>query len=176
MARLRMGDSAAFDEAYELYRARLFTFLLRLTGRRDVAEDLLQETWLRLARTAQRLRPDTQLLAWLFTVGRNLYVSQRRRLIVDIDRRRRLALDMPCAPETPFDRRSRRESTEALERALQALPARHREVLLLVGVEGLTPTEAASILSLRPDTLRQRLARARKRLREQLETSERETA
>jgi RNA polymerase sigma-70 factor (ECF subfamily) len=72
VAGIRSGDTAAFDRAYELYRPRLFAFLLRLSRRRAIAEDLLDETWLRLVAHAGSLRPDTRLAAWLFTVARNL--------------------------------------------------------------------------------------------------------
>lgn len=61
LERLRQGDPDAFDEVYAAFNTRLFTFLVRLSRRRDVAEDLLEETWLRLVRHARRLRADTRL-------------------------------------------------------------------------------------------------------------------
>src|SRR5437899_9441374 len=73
--RLRQRDADAFDEVYAAFNTRLFTFLVRLSRRRDVAEDLLEETWLRLVKHAQRLRADTRLGPWLFTVARHLHVS-----------------------------------------------------------------------------------------------------
>jgi RNA polymerase sigma factor (sigma-70 family) len=81
---LRRGDENAFDSVYDAYNLRLFTFLLRLTRRHHTAEDLLEETWLRLVKHARRLRPDTRLGPWLFTVARNLHVSYvRSRMIED---------------------------------------------------------------------------------------------
>jgi RNA polymerase sigma-70 factor (ECF subfamily) len=59
--RLRRGDPNAFDDVYAAFNTRLFTFLVRLSRRRDVAEDLLEETWLRLVKHAQRLGTDTRL-------------------------------------------------------------------------------------------------------------------
>ncbi len=76
--RLGEGDTAAFDTIYEELHVRLLTFLVRLCRSRDVADDLAEETWLRLVGHAHRLRPDTRLLPWLFTVARNLHVSYRR--------------------------------------------------------------------------------------------------
>src|SRR5262245_55566055 len=78
VAGLRRGDAAAVARVYELYRPRLFAFLLRLSRRRTVAEDLLDETWLRLVTHARALRADTRLASWLFTVVRNLYWTHRR--------------------------------------------------------------------------------------------------
>src|SRR6516162_7853249 len=73
--RLRQGDADAFDAVYAAFNTRLFTFLVRLSRRRDVAEDLLEETWLRLVKHARRLQSDTRLGPWLFTVARHLNLS-----------------------------------------------------------------------------------------------------
>ena len=78
VSRLRAGDADAFDAVYAEYNARLFAFLARLSRNRATAEDLLEETWLRLVSHAERLREGSQLGAWLFTVARNLYVSYCR--------------------------------------------------------------------------------------------------
>src|SRR5690242_12985197 len=85
IARLRAGDAEAFDALYATYRPRIFGFLLRLSRRRPVAEDLLDETFLRLVRHAPALRPDTNIGAWLFTVARNLYWSHRRASALEDD-------------------------------------------------------------------------------------------
>ena len=166
VGRLRGGDAGAFDVLYEAYRPRLFGFLVRLTRRRDLAEDMLQETWLRLARSAATLDEDTRIGAWLFTVARNLFVSYRRWAVLDLDRLQELALFPRLDPdaESPLDAACASELERALERALLALPLADREVLLLCGVEAMAPAEAASVLGVPPETLRKRLSRARARL------------
>lgn len=173
MRRLREGDREAFDVVYDAYRSRLFGFLARLCGRRDAAEDLLQETWIRLARTAHRLDPDTRLGPWLFTVARNLYLSHRRWAVLDLDRLTELSLwpggSIPSP--SPFEHAAGSELERRLEAALASLPVVYREVLLLVGVDGMSPAEAAEVLALRPDALRQRLARARGMMRQRLEST-----
>src|SRR5262252_4885063 len=103
--RLRQSDAAAFDAVYAAFNTRLFTFLLRLCRRRDVAEDLLEETWLRLVKHAHRLRPDTRLGAWLFTVARRVHVSYvRSRLLEDSVAEGLIAL-WPCSVDrsSPFE-------------------------------------------------------------------------
>jgi RNA polymerase sigma factor (sigma-70 family) len=167
---LRRGERAAFDAAYTRFRQRIFAFLLRLSGRRDVAEELSQETWLKLSRAASRLAEDTDLSAWLFTVARNAWVSHRRWTVLDLSRL--VALDDEPAsidfePEQQSgveERLDARRSIARLERALGTLPASSREVLLLVGVEGFDHDRAAAILDCKPEALRQRLSRARERL------------
>ncbi len=69
VGRLRTGDSEAFDAVYAAFNGRLYSFLARLSNSRVVAEDLTEETWLRLVVHAQRLQPDTRLGPWLFTGG-----------------------------------------------------------------------------------------------------------
>src|SRR6185295_9789642 len=86
LERLRRGDPTAFDEVYRRFAPGLYGFLSRLARRPAIAEELLQETWLRLARHARALPADVNLNAWLFTVARNLFRSHRRWLLVDLDR------------------------------------------------------------------------------------------
>ena len=81
--RVLAGDTDAFDAVYALYNAPLFGFLARLAGSRDVAEDLLEETWLRFVAHADRLNADTRLGPWLFTVARNLHVSYLRSRVLE---------------------------------------------------------------------------------------------
>ena len=166
VVRLKAGDPAAFEAIYEAYRPRLFGFLVRLSRRRDVAEDLLEETWLRLVTRCATLTDDARLGPWLFTVARNLYYSWRRSRAVDLSRTSELdpAWPAPESGDSPFEAAARRELERRLEAALARLPLRDRELLLLVGVEGLTPSEAARVCGLPPVTLRARLHRAREKL------------
>lgn len=173
---LRSGEPGAFDAVFAAYRTRIFGYLVRMTRRRDVAEDLLQEAFLRLAQHGRRLAADTRLGAWLFTVAHRLVLSWVRAQQV----RAALAGDLPgadghadadaaAAPDpSPLDALAESRTQLALERAFAALPPAHREVALLVGVEGMQPAEVAEILGLRADAVRQRLARARAQLAEAL--------
>lgn len=169
---LRRGDREAFDAVYDRYRPRVFAFLGRLCGDRALAEDLLQETFVRLARRSRDLAPETHLRPWLFTVARNLYVDHRRWALLDFDRLRNLALWPSRAQHslaTPFDLANATQAERRIEAALLGLPTKYREAVLLIAVEGLTPTEAAGVLGTTPEALRQRLSRGRALLRDRLE-------
>jgi RNA polymerase sigma-70 factor (ECF subfamily) len=173
--RLRRGDAAAFDCVYSTYHPRLFSFLLRLSGRRDTAEDLAQETWLKLAKAAPGLREDTTLAPFLFTVARNAFMSHRRWAMLDLSRIVTFGLDAmssATSEATPETHHERARAIALLEAALQSLPVAAREVLLLVGVEGMEQEEVAKVLGLSYDALRQRLSRARAQLAESMETLE----
>lgn len=170
--RVREGDAAAFDAVYAAFNARLFGFLARLARSTDVAQDLLEETWLRFVRHAGRLDADTRLGPWLFAVARNLHVSYcRSRALEESRTLDGLGLWPTGGMSSPFEQTATNELERRIEAALATLPAAFREVLLLVGVEGLRPAEAAVVCGISPDALRQRLSRARAMLAQRLEHS-----
>ncbi len=160
-------DPRGFDRAYAKYGARLFSFLTRLVGRaeRHLAEDLLPQTFLRLAEHGPELRADSDLRAWLFTVARNAFLGQLRK--------RRLATDssnLELVPDYSPDAEAQLMLGD-LEQALARLRVEDRELLLLVGAEGLEPLAVAKMLGIEPPALRKRLQRARHRLLQDLERS-----
>ena len=162
VAQLRAGDLTAFDDIFHAFNHRLLSFLMRMAKNRSVAEDLLEETWLRLVSSGEALRPDTRLGAWLFTVARNLYVSHCRNRAREQSYTGDLSLLWPSGlAQSPFDLACLNEFEQRLEAALALVPPIYREVLLLVAVEGLRPVDAARICRVSPETLRQRLSRAR---------------
>ena len=164
VGRLREGDAAAFDVVHAEFNARLFNFLSRLCRRRDVAEDLLEETWLRLVTHASRLTDDTRLGPWLFTVARNVYVSHCRSRSREDSQPGSLLSLWPAADPSPFDETAAKQLEKRLDAALAKLPQSYRDVLQLVSVDGLRPAEAAEVCGVTPETMRQRLSRARARL------------
>lgn len=172
--RLRTGDPGAFDAVHDAFNSRLYNFLARLSNRPDVAEDLLEETWLRLVTHARRLRPDTRLGPWLFTVARNLHASYcRSRLLEDSHAEGLLGLWPQGRREpSPFEAAEANEAARRLARALASLPLAYREALLLVGVEGLRHPEAAGICGVSVEAMRQRVSRARALLARRLSDDE----
>lgn len=169
----RAESSAAlarvFDAAYVRLRAPLYSFLLRVSGSAALAEDLLQETWVRYARHLERMPPDEDPRPWLFTVARNLYRSHRRWALLDAERLRDLGLWGEARLADPFDALCANESERRLERALAQLPLEQREAVLLCASAGFAPAEAAAIVGIGGEAFRQRLARGRAKLRERLE-------
>lgn len=168
---LRAGDPVAFDRVYEAWNRRLFAFLLRLTRRRELAEELLEETWLRLVKGIATLRDDARLAPWLFAVARNLFLSYRRARVLDEGSLGEL--DPPDrATPSPLEVAATNELEERLERGLATLPPSYREALLLVGIHGFTPSEAARVSGLTPEAFRQRLSRGRALLGQRLREME----
>jgi RNA polymerase sigma-70 factor, ECF subfamily len=163
VSRLRTGDPDAFDAVHHAFNARLYNFLVRLSNERDVAEDLLEDTWLRLVKHARRLRPDTRLGPWLFTVARHLHANYRRsRLLEDSHAAGLLGMWPDARPgPSPLEAVEASETGRRLAMALASLPLAYREALLLVAVEGLRHSDAAEICGVTTEAMRQRVSRAR---------------
>jgi RNA polymerase sigma-70 factor (ECF subfamily) len=174
VGRLRTGDPAAFDVVHDTFNARLYNFLARLSNKRDVAEDLLEETWLRLVTHARRLRPDTRLGPWLFTVARHVHASYcRSRLVEDSHAGDLIGLWPHGRPgPSPFEAMEADENGRRLAAALALLPLAYREALLLVVVEGMRHSESADICGVTTEAMRQRVSRARALLARRLTDSE----
>lgn len=168
---MQRGDAGGFDLAYERHHGRVYGFLVRLSGRTDVADDLFQETWLRFARHAAGLRPDSDLRSWLLAVARNVFVSHLRRL-KPAEVTTQLTRDAIQAgnvshtdgSSSGYDGPDQALLLSDLERALLSLTVEDRELLLLVAVEGLSQNAVAVMLGIGAAAVRQRVTRARARL------------
>jgi RNA polymerase sigma-70 factor (ECF subfamily) len=158
-----------FDCRVEREIPRLRRYARALARSTDRADDLVQETLLRAIAKAHLWQPGTDLRAWLFTIMHNHYVNMVRRAIrdeatVDIDK---VSASLAAITDPTASRQLRE-----LERGLACLPAEQREVILLVGLEGMSYGTAAQILSVPVGTVRSRLSRGRDALRRLLDLPE----
>jgi RNA polymerase sigma-70 factor (ECF subfamily) len=147
-------------------------FAYGLARDRSKADDLVQDCLTRALASAHRLEPSTNLRAWLFTILRNLFLNrirdERMRPVVS-DESLDWSTSQHTAPGAQFDTLLARQVLKAID----TLAVEHREVLLLVAVEGLSYREAADVIAMPIGTVMSRLARAREQLRLQLEGSSR---
>jgi RNA polymerase sigma-70 factor, ECF subfamily len=158
---------AAFRELTLRYRRRLFAVCVRVLGDAEDAEDAVQETLVRLARSAGSFRGEAKLSTWLYRVARNVCTDRIR-----YDSRRPStpvaefveAMDQPDGSD-PIEGHA---EASALRDALDALDERSRRLLLLVAIDGLTYVEAAEVTGLAVGTVKSRVSRARVRLGELL--------
>jgi RNA polymerase sigma-70 factor (ECF subfamily) len=172
VAGLASGDERAFRRAYDRYADRVYSFAVRLTGRRDTADELFQHAWLRLAERARELAPDRNLLAWLLRVMHNHWRSQHRRASTHQRHRQAIAAAKGAA-DRPDVSAERRALLARVESALEALDERHREVLLvMIEADDVPQQELAAVLGLEPAAFRKRLSRARRALSELLREEE----
>jgi RNA polymerase sigma-70 factor (ECF subfamily) len=145
---------------------RLRRYARALTRASDRADDLVQDTLLRALNKLHLWQPGTDIRAWLFTIMHHQYVNAVRR-----EARQNATIDIEHISSTlvaTTDPTARRQLLE-LDRALAQLSADQREVVLLVGLEGMDYQSAAQILDVPVGTVRSRLSRGRERLRELME-------
>ncbi len=181
VARAAAGDEAAFEALVRRHERALFNLAMRLLGDRDDALDAVQDAFLRAYRSLPRFRGEASFRTWITGIAINVCRSrlvsavthQRRqtRSLVQRDPLRDEELVLPIADPAP-DPEARAHGGElraALEQALAAISAEHREVLLLREMHGMEYQELAAVLGCALGTVKSRVARARAALRHELE-------
>jgi RNA polymerase sigma-70 factor, ECF subfamily len=173
---LRERDSDGLDALVEEYGDRLLRYLVHLTGERDLARDLFQETWVRVLDRGRQYDPRRPFVAWLMTIARNLAIDLLRK-------RRPLSLEALEASDdagpprtvardtgpSPFDALAERERWDRVRALLGGVPARYREVLFLRFVEGMSLQEIAEVTGRAVPTVKSRLYRGLDQLALRLE-------
>jgi RNA polymerase sigma-70 factor (ECF subfamily) len=175
---LQRGDDEALEQALALLQNTVFSFSMRVCGRREDAEDTMQEVLVKSVGYLPKFDSPKALLVWLYKVAKNRCLMNRRRskfapkeelsldeLMPDRKELERLSANGSMNPEM-FAIRS--EEAARLRDAIQELPPQYRIVLVLRDMEGLTDEEVAEITGLRPGTVRVRLHRARLFVRKEI--------
>ncbi|HTZ75480.1 MAG TPA: sigma-70 family RNA polymerase sigma factor [Candidatus Aquilonibacter sp.] len=178
VAQLRRGNLDALSQLIARYQNRLYRYLLRLVRDPAEAEDLFQQTWLRVAEKIESFDTRRNFDAWLFTVARHLALDHLRRI-------RPRSLDEPVADDSggetgadrlvsqeilPLDRILEIEKSGRLAAALQELPVIYREVVSLRFEEEMKIEEIAQVLGAPLSTVKSRLRRSLEQLRASLES------
>jgi RNA polymerase sigma-70 factor (ECF subfamily) len=163
--RLRRQDPTLLDSLIVEYQHRLLRYLLYLTSNRELAEDLFQETWMRVLLRGAQFKGDSRFDTWLFTIARNLVIDYRRRRTMasleelaersDDERPFEIASTAP----TPFDHYLTRQNGQIVAEALLTLDPLHREVLVLRFHEEMALEEIASVTCAPLSTVKSRLYR-----------------
>jgi RNA polymerase sigma-70 factor (ECF subfamily) len=161
---LRRRDPDLLDRLIEQYQHRLFRYLVSLTGHRELAEDLFQETWIRVLERGHQFNDRYAFGTWLFAVARNLVIDHMRRkqpasldgLLNDGE----TAFDVPVTGQaSALDTTLQREQNEHIAAGMQHLPAEYREALVLRFQEGMSLVEIASVARVPLGTVKSRIYR-----------------
>ena len=168
MARLRAGDQEALRVLYGRHARSLYNFALRLLSDPAAAEDILQETFLRVYKNRTAYRSVATFKTWTFTIARNLCLdilrsAPRRTEVTD-----NLLPEAEDPTPTPLDHLEQVEREAMVHQALALLPPEDREILLLSRYAGLRYGEIAAILGVSEDAVKMRAHRALTRLRKLL--------
>jgi RNA polymerase sigma-70 factor, ECF subfamily len=172
----RGGDRGAFDLLVRRYKDQLLNFAYRFLGNSDDADDVVQETIIRFYRNPAAYRPIARFSTWLYTIAGNCAKSRlrqrKRHLFFSISRRtgseRGESYDLPDSAPGADRQTDSALREEAVQNALDRLPAKYREIVVLCDIQELTYEEITGITGLNMGTVKSRLNRARRKLQEML--------
>ena len=168
LARYREGDGKAFEILYTRHRQSLYRYLLGLSGKPELADEVFQETWLSLIRSASQPQGRATFRTWLFQIARNRLIDHWRKhgarqpLYDSYDEQTHAVSDDASDPEQLLNLS---RDSERLESALQSLPADQREVFLLRAYSDLDLPQIATLTETPLETVKSRLRYAQQKLR-----------
>ncbi len=174
VARWQDGEPGAVEALVVRHLWPVYRLLRRMLGSREEAEDVAQEAFLNLHRHGHRFRGEARFSTFVYRVAANAALNRRRSLGRRRARERQLAreqaprADLPTAPRDPEDAASGAEVQAEVQRALLALPPDLRLASILYDIEGLPYAEIARVLGIPEGTVKSRIHRARKALRDRL--------
>ena len=173
--RALMGDADAFGEIVRRWERRIYALAFGMLGREEEARDATQETFMSAFRNLRGFRGEARVSSWLHRIAVNQCITRQRRARVrsetalEEEAERDAAAFTISAHESPARRAESREQTQAVRRAVAALPPELRQVLVMKEFEEMTFQEIAQTLELPQSTVKSRLYTALKQLRLRLE-------
>ena len=164
MAQVQEGRVEMLAVLFERHHVRLCNFFLRLSGDRSLSEDLVQEVFLRILKYRGSFRGDSKFSTWMYQIGRNAHIDhlRSRRPEVPIDQ---IWAEEPSPLPLPPQKAEREQEAALLSRALERLPLRKREVLLLSRFQDLKYQEIAGLLKCSVENVKVQVHRSLKELR-----------
>jgi RNA polymerase sigma factor (sigma-70 family) len=165
MRAVREGDLARLGPLFDRYHLSLFEFLSRMTGHRDVAEDLVQEVFLRVLKYRATYRDDARFETWVFRIARNAradYYAKRSTVEPLSDE----AMESPDEAPGPEGQLEQEHDSARLRSALLSLREDRRELIVLARYQGMKHEAIAELLGVDSGTVKVRIHRALKELRE----------
>ena len=180
VARAREGHEDAYRELIRRYQRPVFSLVYRMVRDRELAEDLTQETFVKVLNAIDSYRPEFKFSSWIFKIANNAAIDHLRRRELDTlslegapdattpDRVEATALQISDHAESQLEEMEARELGSAIEKAIEALRPEYRSCILLRHVEGRSYEEIAEILELPLGTVKTYIHRARAQLKQAL--------
>lgn len=180
MVLYQQGEVRAFEVLLSRHRRPVFHFILRFTGDKETAEDLLQEAFMRVIRGAENYKRQAKFTTWLYTIARNLCVDQSRRrkhrkhasldAPMDASGEAGTLLDVVPSTEMASDRQAvNKQLHETLHRAIASLPDDQREVFLMREFLDMPFKEIGDVVGVPENTVKSRMRYALEKLRLELD-------
>lgn len=177
----REGHEAAYRELVRRYQRPVFSLVYRMVRDRELAEDLTQETFVKVLNAIDRYRPEFKFSSWIFKIANNAAIDHLRRKELDTlsleggpdattpDRLQATSLQVGDQGESPLEELEARELGSAIEQAIARLRPEYRSCIIMRHIEGRPYDEIAETLDLPLGTVKTYIHRARAELREYLE-------
>lgn len=180
---LLAGKPGAFDRFVEIFQKKIFQYSYLMCGQREDAEEVAQDTLLKVFEKLDQLREPERMRAWVFRIARNACYMKRRKSVFAPERELSLDELMPSLDQRGGERKLEiadwsalpdrqalvSELGSVLEQAIGGLPETYKAVILLRDVEELTTAEAAEVLDVSEEVVKTRLHRARLAVRQKLD-------
>lgn len=173
--RFQQGDIDAFEELVRRYKDQLLSFVFRFVGNRNDAEDIVQETFLRVYKNKHYYKEIAKFSTWVYTIAGNLAKTELRRR----KRKRLLSVSNIMKDDKDYDIPDHAMNPEKtvdgtmketiIQNAIEKLPSRFKEVIVLRDVQGFSYEEISQILNIPLGTVKSRVNRGRLKLQEDLE-------
>jgi RNA polymerase sigma-70 factor (ECF subfamily) len=164
------GETDAFERFVEHFRSRVFRYSWLMCGNPEDADEIAQETLLKVFQNIDQLREPEHVRSWVFRIARNACLMQRRKSLFAPSEELQVD-DLPLADdsETADARLLQEELRAVIERVVMELPPTYRSVVLLRDLEGLSTEETAQVLELSVDVVKTRLHRGRAAMKQKLD-------
>ncbi|MBL1215979.1 MAG: RNA polymerase sigma factor [Planctomycetes bacterium] len=171
IVRAKAGDSVAISDLIKAHQDSLYAFMLRLTGRPEVAEDVVQEAFVRVLKNLDRFDPKYRFSTWLFTIAKRLNVnwSQKFHPVSETDYVQSCQGPGRSPLAQAASSEARRQVITMLDRALSGLGKIQREIILLFHQQDWSISEIAEYLDMPEGTIKSHLHRARRKMRHAME-------
>lgn len=168
LIRLKQGDEKAFQKIYSLYSARLYGKLLKLTKAEQVAEDLLQNTFLKIWACRENIDESKSFRAYLFRIAENLAYDFFREAERDLKKREELVIRAMLYEEHPEEIAIKAEKEKKLLEAIEALPPQRKQIFKLCKLQGKSYNEVSLLLQISPSTINDHIVKATRSVQDQL--------
>lgn len=173
--KIKIGDATAFQELFERYKRLVINVCYRLIGNKDEAEDLTQDVFLKIFRSARHFKHRSQVSTWIYRIAINRSLNHLRQkkyqrwFSLDSDPGSSESLDFElCSDDCPEREFQKQEREKIVLNAIKSLPVEQRVTLMLQRYEGLSCQEIAAIVNCSVGAVQARLHRAKKNLYQKL--------
>lgn len=169
----RAGSLPAFEELVSLYEKKVYNYCFRMTNNKEDAEDLTQEVFIKVFKSLQSFKGNSQLSTWIYRIAHNICIDKFRKSKVTLvslspskEKEDDREMDLPSPEPSPEDKLLTKEHRELVQSCINGLKPEYRSVIVLRDIQHYSYEEIADILNVPLGTVKSHISRARLALRE----------